>query len=157
MLGINGLIHALRKGVKRSIILQPHSLIISLLYISIFYLIYPQILLADSKNPDQSASVDRLIWVFTVHLCPKGSFLHGTALIYVDCFIIYCNNPLMHNFQTYTLSGMTDPSLFAKAFVSKSKESSREKLNKSSREKLNKSVTVRTSVYIYIHNYMYNT
>ena len=35
---------------------------------------YPIILQADSEGPDQTAPMSRLIWAFTVRICPKVRF-----------------------------------------------------------------------------------
>ena len=37
------------------------------------------ILLADSKGPDQIARLRSLIWVFSVRICPEGTFTRGAA------------------------------------------------------------------------------
>ena len=42
------------------------------------------ILSADSENPDQTAQMHSLIWVFPVCACPEDTFLHG-ALICLQC------------------------------------------------------------------------
>ena len=47
---------------------------------SLIHSVYPMILL-DSEGPDQTAQMHRLIWAFTVHICPK-SCVHMMLPIY---------------------------------------------------------------------------
>ena len=39
------------------------------------------ILLVDSEGPDQTARMRRLIWAFTVRICPTITFTHGMTYI----------------------------------------------------------------------------
>ena len=52
------------------------------------------ILVADSKGPDQTVRMRRLIWAFAVRICPKTRLWYGAAYIKNDDLIefVICLN-----------------------------------------------------------------
>ena len=88
--------HRFTENIMRQVLLT--------LVFQLCIMLYPMIILTDSKGPDQTARMRRLIWAFTVRICPKTRF-RMARLIYMIIKNIYMINKdsYMINKKCYSL------------------------------------------------------